>query len=403
MGEFVCRVADERGRVSVQVEAAVSEAEVRERLGDKGLYVYSVRSRALPQISLRRFLFRRRRLPADDFMLFNQQFVTLIRAGLPILQALELLAQRAARPRLRAVLDNIRREVRGGASLSEAFRTQGVFSEVYNSSLLAGERSGNLPAVLQQYVSYMKVSGNVRRQLLTALIYPALLILVATGVLTYVTLYVIPKFSELYSEMNISLPPLTVAVVTFALNLRASLLAGVLVAASLALAVLAAMRTEGGARALDRAQMKLPVVGDILLKFRLTQFCRTLSTLLAGGIPLLPSLEVSAGSMQSPVLRQAVTTAAQGVKEGRGLHAALEKSGAVPDLVTEMIQVGESTGALAEMLNSVAEFYEEELNARLARLLALVEPILLLFVSSVVLVILLALYLPIFSMGTMVR
>ena len=403
MGEFVCRVADERGHVSVQVETAASEAVLRERLGEKGLYVYSVRSRGLSGISLRGFSFRRRRLPADDFLLFNQQFVTLIRAGLPILQALDLLAERAARPKLRAVLDNIRNEVRGGASLSEAFRAQGVFSEVYNSSLLAGERSGNLPAVLQQYVSYMKVSGNVRRQLLTALIYPALLILVAGGVLTYVTLYVIPKFSELYSEMNISLPPLTVAVVTFALNLRASLLAGVLIAAGLLLAVLAALRTEGGARALDRAQLKLPLIGDILLKFRLTQFCRTLGTLLAGGIPLLPSLEVSAGSMQSPVLRQAVASAAQGVKEGRGLHAALEETGVVPGLVTEMIEVGESTGALAEMLNSVAEFYEEELNARLARLLALVEPILLLGVSSVVMVILLALYLPIFSMGSMVR
>ena len=402
MGEFVCKVVDAHGQVSVQVEKAGSEAELRQRLAEKGLFIYSVRSRALPAFAWR-WPARRRRLSANDFLLFNQQFVTLIRAGLPILRALDLLAERTGRPGLRAVLDHIRQGVRGGASLSEAFQTQGVFPAVYTTSLLAGERSGNLAGVLEYYIGYQKVSGTVRRRLLAALVYPALLVLVAAGVLTFVIAYVIPRFAELYAEMNASLPALTVAVVSFALEVRASLLLLALLATVVLGAAFVATRTAAGAQALDRARMKVPLVGGILLKFRLAQFSRTLSTLLAGGIPLVPSLEVSAGAMESPVLREAIGTAAQRVREGQSLHGALAGTGVVPGLVTEMIEVGETTGALPAMLNSVAEFYEEELNAHLTALLALVEPLLLLAVAATVLVILIALYLPIFSVGTLVR
>jgi type IV pilus assembly protein PilC len=314
-----------------------------------------------------------------------------------------LLAERSARPGLRAVLTDIRERVRGGASLSEGFRAQGLFPEVYISSLLAGERSGNLAGVLEQYIAYQRVTGTVRRRLLTALVYPALLVVVAAGVLSYVTLFVIPRFAELYSEMNVSLPALTVAVVTVALNIRASLLVLLLVVAVAAVVLVLVGRTGGGAQILDRAWMKIPLIGDIILKFRLAQFTRTLSTLLAGGIPLVPSLEVSAGAMGSPVLRSSIATAAVGVSEGQSLHAALARTGIVPDLVTEMIEVGESTGALPHMLNSVAEFYDEDLNTRLTTLLALVEPMLLVVMGGIILVILVALYLPIFSIGTVVR
>jgi len=402
MAEFVCRVADARGQVSVLVEDAGSEAELRQRLAEKGLFVYSARSRALPAVSWR-LPARRRRLSGNDFLLFNQQFVTLIRAGLPILKALDLLAERAARPALRVLLDDIRQRLRGGDSLSEAFHAQGIFPAVYTSSLLAGERSGNLAGVLDYYIAYQKITGSVRRRLLTALVYPALLLLVAAGVLSFVILYVIPKFSELYAEMKAALPPLTVAVVSFALAIRDSLWVVLVVAAALAVGAVLAARSEAGAQALDRVRLQLPLIGNILLRFRLAQFCRTLGTLLAGGIPVVPSLEVAAGAMESPVLRRAVATAAARVREGQTLHGALAETGVVPDLLTGMVEVGESTGALPQMLNSVAEFYEEELNAHLGALMALVEPVLLLGVAGTVLVILIALYLPVFSFGTLVR
>jgi type IV pilus assembly protein PilC len=403
MAEFLCRVADERGKVFTQVEKAASESEVRRRMAEKGLFVYSIRGRALPSLSFRVPGISTGKVSTNQFLLFNQQFVTLIRAGLPILQALDLLATRSSQPRLKELLNEVRERIRGGASLSEAFRAQGLFPEVYTSSLLAGERSGNLAGVLEQYIAYQKVTTGVRRRLLNALVYPALLIFVAAGVLVYVTLYVIPRFSELYAEMNVELPPLTVAVVTVALNLRASIVVLLFLVAGLVAGLFLLTRSEGGAQAVDRARMNIPVIGGVVLKFRLAQFCRTLSTLLSGGIPLVPSLEVASGAMVSPVLRRAVASAAIRVSEGQSLHGALMLTSFFPELVTEMIEVGENTGALPQMLESVAEFYEEELNSQLATLLTLVEPILLLVMGGLVLIILIALYLPIFSIGAVVR
>lgn len=402
MAEFVCKVADGRGQVSVQVENARSEAELRRRLSEKGLFVYSVRSRALPAL-VWRWPGRRRRPSANDFLLFNQQFVTLIRAGMPILQSLDLLAQRATRPGLGAVLHDIRRRVREGSSLTEAFQAQDIFSEVYTASLLAGERSGNLAGVLEQFIAYQKITATVRRRLLTAIVYPTILVVFAIGVLTYVNLYVIPRFAELFSEMNVELPWLTVAVISIALDLRAYAFVFALIAVGSVIAVVLAWRTEAGAHALDRLRLRVPLLGSILLKFRLAQFCRTLSTLLLGGIPLVPSLEVSAAAAGSPVLRHATTTATQRVREGQSLHKALASTGVLPSLATEMVEVGEGTGALPQMLNSVAEFYEEELNVLLTRLLAVIEPLLLIMVGGIILVILIALYLPIFSLGTIAR
>ena len=404
MAEFLCKVTDDRGQISVLTEKAESEGELRQRLTERGLYPLSIRRRsALPVVTPRFLNGRRRRLAPDEFLLFNQQFVTLVRAGLPIMQALELLAERAARPGLRAILGDIRQRVRGGASLSDAFGAQEIFPEVYTTALLAGERSGNLPSVLEQYIAYQRITGSLRRRLLTTLVYPTLLVVVAAGVLSYVILYVVPRFAELYGEMQSQLPALTVAVLSLAQNLRSWALVFLAVAVAAVIGMGVSSRTPGGAQLIDRVRMALPIAGDIVLKFRLTQFCRTLGTLLSSGIPLVASLEVAGGAMGSPVLRQAIGSAAQGVREGKSLHQALEETHLVPGLVTEMVEVGESTGALPAMLNSVSEFYEEELDARLARLIALVEPLLLLVVGGVVLVILIALYLPVFSLGSLVH
>ncbi len=403
MAEFVCKVGDAQGKVFEQVERASSEAELRRRLAAQGLFVYSVRSKArLP--SLRWQLpGRRRRGWASDFLVFNQQFATLIRAGLPILRAIDLLAERAARPSLRPVLDDVRGRLRAGASLSEAFREQGVFPEVYTASLLAGERSGNLTGVLDYYVAYQKVTSSVRRRLLTVLVYPALLVLFTSTILGFIVTYVVPRFAELYRELGAELPFLTQLVISFALNVRSSLLVLLAAVAGVAVGIYLWARTEHGALLLDRFKLKLPIFGDIWLKFRITQFARTLSTLLAGGIPLVPALETAREAMDSALLRNAIQHAADRVREGQALHAALGEQGLVPDLVLEMVEVGESTGALAQMLTSAAEFFEEDLNTRLTALMALVEPLILVFMGLVIAFILVALYLPIFSLATLVR
>ncbi|MFQ5817364.1 MAG: type II secretion system F family protein [Terriglobia bacterium] len=400
MAEYVCKVGDARGQVFEQVERAESENELRRRLSAQGLFVYSVRPRGLPRL---RLPVRRRRLRADDFLIFNQQFVTLIRAGLPILQALEMLAKRAARPALRALLDDVRQRVRAGAGLSEAFKTQGVFPEVYTASLSAGERSGNLTGVLDQYINYQKVSTSVRRRLLTVLVYPALLVVLSGGVLTVVITYVVPRFASLYEELGAELPLLTQVVINFAMNVRAwvlVILTGMVVGA---VGFFLWSRSAGGARLLDRLKLGVPVVGDIWLKFRVAQFARTLSTLLVGGIPLVTSLETARDAVGSALLRETIQQAANGVREGQPLHAALGAQGIIPGLVLEMIEVGETTGALAQMLASVAEFYEEDLTTRLTALMALVEPLVLVCMGLVIAFILVALYLPIFSLATLVR
>ncbi|MBI4461391.1 MAG: type II secretion system F family protein [Acidobacteria bacterium] len=402
MAEYVCKVGNAQGQVFEQMEQADSETELRQRLSAQGLLIYSVRRSGLSALRLR-LPGSRARLRADDFLIFNQQFATLIRAGLPILRSLDLLAERAARPALRAFLTDVRQRVRAGADLSQAFRAQGVFPEVYTASLLAGERSGNLTGVLDQYIAYQKVSGSVRRRLLTVLVYPALLVVFSSIVLGVVITYVVPRFAELYAELRAELPFLTQLVINFALHVRSSVL--LILAAVVAGAAVAVpwSRTAGGGRVLDRVKLGLPVVGDIWLKFRVAQFARTLSTLLAGGIPLVTSLETARDSIGGPLLRDTVDRAAHRVREGQPLHRALVDPGLVPELMLEMVEVGEATGSLAQMLASVAEFYEEDLNTRLTALMALVEPLVLVFMGLVIAFILVALYLPVFSLATLVR
>jgi type IV pilus assembly protein PilC len=403
MGEFVCKVADARGRVFTQVENASTATEVRQRLGEKGLYVYSVRGQSLASFFEREGDTGLKRISGNDFLLFNQQLATLIRAGLPIIKALDLLAQRTNKPALAAVMDMARKRVRSGASLSDALRETGMFSGVYTTAVLAGERSGDLVGVLEQYIAYQKVTGSVRRKLITALVYPALLVLVSIIVLTSVIIFIIPQFAALYDDMNAELPALTQAVIVFSNQIREWVLLLLVIAVGGVAALFATGRNRAGARALDRIWMDLPLVGTIVRQFRLSQFARTLGTLLKGGIPLVSALETAGGAMESPVLRHAVALSAEKVREGRALNAALSDTGVVPEMVTEMIEVGEATGALPAMLESVAEFYDEELDARVATLMSLVEPLLLLAVGGTVLVILIALYLPIFSIGAVIQ
>jgi type IV pilus assembly protein PilC len=398
MAEFLCKVADSTGRVFSQLEAAQTIGEARQKLLDRGLYVYSVRPRGglLSYIVPRR---RERVVGGSDFLIFNQQFNTLVKAGLPILKALDLLAERAASPKLRPLLTDVRERVREGASLSEALEEQGAFPKVYTTAVLAGEKSGNLTGVLDYYITYQRVSTGFRNRLLVALIYPTILVIVVTGILAYLVTYVIPEFAKLYADLNVELPPMSKALLAVALPLRSYLfiLAPGLVAVIAGLSLWS--RSEAGGLALDRLKPRLPVLGDIWLKAQVAQFVRTLSTLLAGGTPLVAALSTAADSVGTRLLARAIRQAAEGVRQGQSLHASLAASGLMPELALEMIEVGEASGALPSMLGSVAEFYEEEVNLRLAKVLAWVEPGILIVMALVVAFILISLYLPVFSLS----
>lgn len=398
MAEFVCKVADASGKVYSQIEAAQSVAEARQKLSDRGLFVYQVRSRDrfLGQVLGRR---SQKTVRGNDFLVFNQQFNTLIKAGIPILKALDLLAERAAAPRLRPVLGEVRRLVREGTTLSAALEQQGVFPKVYTTSVLAGEKSGNLSGVLDYYIAYQRVSTGLRKKLIATLIYPVILICAATGIVTYLVGAVIPKFALLYNDLNVNLPEATRILLAVTVTYRPYLLGAVGLLVLIALGAFVLSRSQRGGMAIERLRMRLPLVGETLTKFQIAQFCRTLSTLLAGGTPLVQAMETAGGAIRGHLVSGAITRAAQSVREGQSLHNGLAATGLVPELALEMIEVGEASGALSPMLGSVSEFYEDEVNTHLANLVALIEPAILVFMAILIAFILVALYLPMFSLS----
>jgi type IV pilus assembly protein PilC len=396
MGEFVCRVADANGRVFSHVEAAASLEEARQKLSDRGLYIYSVETRS-SLISGMLGVRKERKISGNDFLILNQQFNTLIKAGLPILKALDLLATRATAPKLRPILTQVRDRVREGKSLSEAIEEAGVFSKVYSTAILAGEKSGNLSGVLDYYIAYQKVSTGVKKKIVASLVYPILLVVVATCIVTYLVTGVIPKFATLYKDLGVPLPGPTQLLIAITVDYRVYILSALAAFLVGIVGVFFWSRSEEGGVAFDRLVFRPPLVGDTLLKFQASQFCRTLSTLLTGGTPLVAALQTAAESISSRLVRGSVKSATQLVREGETLHGALASGKIMPDLALDMIEVGESSGALAPMLNSVAEFYEEEVSLRLGAMVALIEPVILVFMGVPVAFILISLYLPIFS------
>jgi type IV pilus assembly protein PilC len=398
MAEFLCKVADSSGKVFMHVEPAESVAEARQKLSDRGLFVYNVRPRGgmLGQTFGQR---RGKSVHGGDFLVFNQQFNTLIKAGIPILKGLDLLSERAAAQRLRPVLMEVRRQVREGTTLSEALEQQGVFPKVYTVSVLAGEKSGNLPGVLDYYIAYQKVTTGFRKKLISTLIYPVILVFAATFIVTYLVSSVIPKFAGLYQDLNIDLPQATRILIAVTVTYRPYLLATIATFILIAIGLFGWSRSEQGGLVLERIRMRLPLIGETLTKFQFAQFCRTLSTLLAGGTPLVQAMETAGAAMHSRLISGAITQGAQKVKEGESLHASLSSTGIVPDLALEMIEVGEASGSLSAMLASVAEFYEDDVNTQLANLVALIEPAILVFMAILIAFILVALYLPMFSLS----
>ncbi len=400
MPEYVIKMADERGHILEQTEAGNTSAEVRERYAQQGFLVYSVKPRGiLAGGDIRLSVGRRLRL--DQFVIFNQQFVTLIRAGLPILTALDLLIRRQRNYYFRSLLENVRERVKGGELLSEAFAAHRIFPKLYTTTLLAGEKSGNLEEVLNRYIAYQRMALGFRKKLQAALLYPALLVLLVTAMLIFLVTYVIPQFATLYETIGRRelMPPLTLFMLSVGVAAQKYFIFLVI-----GLVLLAALgwrwkQSSAGARQLDRLRLALPLFGEIWLKYQVAIFSRTLSTLLAGGLPLVPSLETAGASMQSRLISTGVMRAAQRVREGRSLSHSLEDSATFPELAVEMIEVGESTGALPTMLTSVAEFYEEDVQSALTAAMSLIEPVILIFMGIVVAFVLLSLYLPIFTLG----
>jgi type IV pilus assembly protein PilC len=390
MAEFVIKIADERGRMHQQVEHGYSEAEVRDRFSAQGYLVYWVKPQGILTGGFSQR--RSRSLKQNSFLVFNQQFLTLIRAGLPILNSLDLLIKRQRDARLRQILENVRERVKGGELLSDAFAAQGVVPKIYTTTLMAGEKSGNIDEVLTRYIGFQRLTMTFRKKLFVSLIYPTLLVAVVMIMVMFLFTYVVPKFALLFESLDAKLPAITVFMLGVGLAaqkyfpyiLVASVLAGFL--------LWQWKKTDSGADQIDRVILSLPLLGDIRLKHQVATFSRMLAT-------LVPAMETAGGSVSSRRILKGVMRASTRVREGQGLAGSLEEQKIFPDLAVEMLEVGESTGALPAMLNSVAEFYEEDVQTALGASMALIEPLILIIMAIFVGGVLISLYLPIFTLG----
>jgi type IV pilus assembly protein PilC len=396
MAEYLVKVADERGHVQEKSESGHSESEVRDRFAQAGFLVYSVKPRGT---NLRVGLPFGRKVKPQEFLIFNQQFLTLVRAGLPIVQAMELLMRRQRNPYFKKLLEDVRDRLKGGSLLSEAFEAQGVFPKIYTTTLLAGEKSGNLEEVVGRYIAFQRLLLSFRKKLIASLIYPAILVVGVIFLFTMLLTWVVPRFAELFQDLGSDLPSITKFVLALGQNAQTWAPVALITMVVLAVFFLRWRRTESGSLVWDRFRLGLPLFGSIWLKGQVATFSRMLSTLLSGGLPLVPSLETAAASIGSRSLAIGIRNASRSVREGRSLAKSLEATNTFPDLSVEMIEVGESTGALAQMLVSVAEFYEEDVQNALNAAMSLIEPLILIVMGVVVGFILVALYLPIFSIG----
>jgi type IV pilus assembly protein PilC len=399
--EFTVKYAKPTGEVIKSVLVGQNPDEVRHRLQEQGFLPIAIRSRGWG-ISLRPRK-RRQTVKPDDFILFNQQFVALIRAGLPILKSLDLLKDRISNPLLRQHISDVRDRVFSGALLSEAIRAQGIFPTVYTASVFAGERSGNLVEVITRFVQYQKTILSVRKRFLNSLIYPSFLIVLAVGMIAVILTYVIPKFAELYADLNTPLPVTTRVLIAVSGTIRENL---VLVVPGL-LGVIVVLKiwtsSRRGMHWLDELKLKVPVIGHLWTMFSMAQLARTLATLLQGGIPLVPALESAREASGNRVIAESISSAITQVREGRPVSDSLQQTGHFPELALEMIRVGEQTGSLPDMLNHVADFYDEDVTIRSTALLGWVEPVILLVVAVFIATVLISLYMPIFSLGSAVR
>jgi type IV pilus assembly protein PilC len=401
--EFRCRVATTSGQISESTYVAESEARLRRELEDKGLYVLSIRGSGLDIGGFRLHLPRRRRVPTNDFLVFNQELATLLKAGLPLVQSLDILRRRTPNPVFRTALNDIHDRVRSGIALSDAFDAQGLFSGVYTASLMAGEKSGSLEQVIRRYVQHVKVIASARSQVISALIYPVVLVILACIVVGIIVFQVVPQFADFYKQFGhgADLPLSTQIVVALSTSLVGS--AG-LVVTTLA-AVIAGtwlwFRRPIERRRLHAAILRLPYFGPLARRFATAQIARTLATLLSGGIPLVNALDIAARSTGNLSIADHLSGVARQVREGSSLASALTTRDIFPHVAVEMVEVGESTGALADMLNSVADFYDEENQTSLTRFSNLIQPILLIAMGLVIAGLLLSLYMPLFKLSSL--
>jgi type IV pilus assembly protein PilC len=396
MPEFIFRVGTPDGQIVDRHIQADNVGAAEEELQRQGMHVFAAKR---GRVSLRDFLPRSRRVVSTErFLLFNQELLALVKAGLPILQSFDIMLERQKSERFREVLADIREKLKSGVALSDAFASYGdVFPPIYSTSLRAGERSGDLEGVLRRFLRYQKMMVALRKRVVTALIYPSILITLSCGMVIIMLTKVIPKFAEFYAGFNAELPAFTRLLISIANVLNSHFLIAVVILV-IALLLMRQWISTSGRVAWDRFKLQVPFVGGVMHRVAVMQFTQSLGTLLSGGTPMVPAIEIASQSVGNQMISGKIAGIVQNVREGEPLWRSLEQTKVITDLAVEMIKVGESTGALTEMLANVSEFYDEEIEARLSRVVAAIEPIILVFMGLVIATLLYAFYLPLFQL-----
>jgi len=405
--DFTCRLGTPDGAVVEQRMSADDESALRQELEKRGFHIFEIQRRGL-SLGLP-FGRRRKKVSDQQFLVFNQELAALLRSGLPLLQALDLMLERFEEPRMRAILSDIRDRVKSGQDLSEAFADYGdTFPRLYAPTLKAGERSGELEAVIRRFIRHQKLVLDARKRTVSALVYPTVLVCLSTLMMGVMAFYVVPKFSSFFEGVDYELPLLTRIVLWFSgtgtetVFLLPNLAWVGLALAGAVVSVRLWSRTPQGADAVDAAKLRLPLVGEVLRLFSLSEFCRSLSTLLNGGMPLVPSLEIAVNAVGNAHIRSALGPRIQMVREGKPFFDALEEADVFPAMAIDMVKVGEATGSLDEMLSNVADLFDDRAETRMQRILTLVEPVMLVFMGLIVGLLLISVYLPLFGSITSV-
>jgi len=398
--QFVCRVGISGGRVLEDVFEAADEAALRQQLSQRGYHIFDVRRRG--PVGRLRLPSRSRassRIGFRDLTVFNQELAALLRSGLPMLQALELMLGRQKDPIFRSTLADVRDRVKSGEDLSSAIAAFGdMFPPLYAATLQAGERSGEMEQVIRRFVRYLQLVTETRNRIVSALVYPAALVGLSVALIGVMTIWVMPRFTDFFSNLRVELPLLTRMTMGLSLFVKENFLFLLAVLVGLALVALNMTRTEAGRNAMSRLRLRIPLLGPIFHRLALSEFCRSLATLLAGGIPIVSGLEVAVGAVSNSYFRQRLEPMIDGVREGQSLAASLEETGAGSDIVIDMVEVGEATGSLDTMLSDVSDFLDEEVETSLQRLLSLLEPVMLVLMGIIVATLLISVYLPLFSL-----
>lgn len=389
MKEFLCRLGYPDGTIKLETIKAENLDFLKKNLKDKGIYIFSIEKKG------KLFKSKKEKIPLETFLIFNQELAALLKAGLPLLQCVQILSERQKNPFLQKLLMEIIDKIKGGSSLSEAFESYGeLFPKLYYTTLRSGEKSGELEIVIRRYIQYQKIITMVRSKIKQALVYPAILTLLSIVLITIMLTYVIPKFTTFYGEMEAKLPILTRVVLGLSNFIIQYFPFIFIIIIILIFSFLSFKETYKGKQKIDQYVLKIPLVGDIVHLFAVSQFTRSFGTLVGGGTPAVNALEVAASSVSNIYISEKIKNIISKVREGESIWSSLEGTGKIPAVTIEMIKVGEATGALDEMLFSASEFLDEDISIKLGRLMTLIEPVILIFMGTIVATLLASVYLP---------